>query len=455
MSDEPMAAVRTSFRARPIDIHAQLEVVRDPAALDDSGFVTREVTHAHKALDRENEEVLTAKNKKGASEIPTPAVTITPTYVTDYRPTFKQPTHYLRGLRRSAEYVEYDLDEDDEDWLEKYNDGQNRLPAEKFELMLYKLEVAWAEAAENRLMEQDRPYTTLTHAEKVEVCASTDALTKERATEVMREGTTRQAVLSSVYDYWLEKRKRIGKPCLRRLQPPPQVTDTNPFNVFRPREKIQRPQTRRKRENDIAAYEKMHGLRKNLELAHHVLQRVVKREQRKRDIVAMECDWQALQIKYRHEPRQLHDAIESDAAQTLRQRMRDRDPELRLPAGHGPPSVEGLARGIAVAQAATDAAAAAARKNSKKRRIRDGRDPRRVGTTPGDIPPYQPPPDPPEVEMLFAQPLDPAFLVPFTMPANVEKAHCRARIGRGGRLVFDRAPPLVPPMPAWPEPPRA
>jgi hypothetical protein len=43
-----------------------------------------------------------------------------------------------------------------------------------------------------------------------------------------------------VYAFWVEKRKRWGKPVLRRLQPPPAVTDPNPFNVFRPREKLHR-----------------------------------------------------------------------------------------------------------------------------------------------------------------------------------------------------------------------
>ena len=45
---------------------------------------------------------------------------------------------------------------------------------------------------------------------------------------------------AAVYEYWVEKRKRLGKPALRRLQPPPAVTDPNPFNVFRPREKLHR-----------------------------------------------------------------------------------------------------------------------------------------------------------------------------------------------------------------------
>jgi len=47
----------TSFRARPIDIASQLAIMRDPDAIKDDQVVQREVTHAHKALDKENEEV--------------------------------------------------------------------------------------------------------------------------------------------------------------------------------------------------------------------------------------------------------------------------------------------------------------------------------------------------------------------------------------------------------------
>jgi enhancer of polycomb-like protein len=64
------------------------------------------------------------------------------TYEQDYRPNYRKSTTYLRGATFGApppETVEYDLDNDDEDWLEKYNDGQNRLPAEKLEIMMWKV----------------------------------------------------------------------------------------------------------------------------------------------------------------------------------------------------------------------------------------------------------------------------------------------------------------------------
>ena len=42
--------------------------------------------------------------------------------------------------------MEYDLDTEDKTWLEKFNGGQDRLPAPRFELLLWKLEMVNADA---------------------------------------------------------------------------------------------------------------------------------------------------------------------------------------------------------------------------------------------------------------------------------------------------------------------
>lgn len=59
--------------------------------------------------------------------------------------------HALPGgtAYKDDDFVEYDLDNEDEDWLEVFNRKQdNRLSDMKFERMLWKLELAWAESAE-------------------------------------------------------------------------------------------------------------------------------------------------------------------------------------------------------------------------------------------------------------------------------------------------------------------
>ena len=48
-------------------------------------------------------------------------------------------------------FIEYDLDVEDVKWLEAFNRGQQRLPQRRFELLLWRLEVANAEATDAAL----------------------------------------------------------------------------------------------------------------------------------------------------------------------------------------------------------------------------------------------------------------------------------------------------------------
>nr|GEW89628.1 ribonuclease H-like domain-containing protein [Tanacetum cinerariifolium] len=61
--------------------------------------------------------------------------------------------------------------------------------------------------------------------------------------------------------------------------PPPPATDTNPYNVFRPREKTHRLHTRRieRRENNVQSFEKLHQVRRNLEQAKNLLEAVIRK----------------------------------------------------------------------------------------------------------------------------------------------------------------------------------
>jgi hypothetical protein len=51
--------------------------------------------------------------------------------------------------------------------------------------------------------------------------------------KVLLEVGVRDVIANDVYEYWAAKRRRWGKPILRRLQAPTSASDTNPFNVFR------------------------------------------------------------------------------------------------------------------------------------------------------------------------------------------------------------------------------
>lgn len=43
----------------------------------------------------------------------------------------------------------------------------------------------------------------------------------------------REKICQDVYNYWAGKRKKWGKPIMRRLRAPTPCSDTNPFNTFR------------------------------------------------------------------------------------------------------------------------------------------------------------------------------------------------------------------------------
>ena len=48
-------------------------------------------------------------------------------------------------------FIEYDLDAGDKAWLEAFNQGQNRLPPRRLELLMWRLELANAAATERTL----------------------------------------------------------------------------------------------------------------------------------------------------------------------------------------------------------------------------------------------------------------------------------------------------------------
>lgn len=68
--------------------------------------------------------------KGKSAEIPIPKVERNETYDQDYPATFKVPPFYLRGAKHT-DFVEYDLDDEDEDWLEQFNKEDHKLSDEQ------------------------------------------------------------------------------------------------------------------------------------------------------------------------------------------------------------------------------------------------------------------------------------------------------------------------------------
>ena len=137
------------------------------------------------------------------AEIPIPEIRKVATYERDYRPHHRASRTYLRNRTFGApptDVVEYDLDNDDEDWLTAYNDGQNRLPAEKFEAMIWKLEVRCGEATEIAMEHRATVATEkgqiISYQDKCAAMAGTEALPKENALELLKD----EELLKSFFD---------------------------------------------------------------------------------------------------------------------------------------------------------------------------------------------------------------------------------------------------------------
>ncbi|KAL6140572.1 hypothetical protein ACLB2K_058871 [Fragaria x ananassa] len=299
---------RLSFRPRPLDIHKRLPVVKSfkdfeddeaPSSTRNSQLLCLAAVDSASATEID---VHPPPAKKLAPEIPTPRFVVVDTYERDYSRTFAQPNSYLRARGARAElgeFVEYDLDNEDEDWLEEFNGDEEILAPEKLETLIFKLEVLDHKARERAGV------ITPTLASPIPVLLQLDV-----ATEAL-QGPLRYAVIRSVYEYWKDKRERWQKPILRRLQPPPPVNDTNPYNVFRPREKTHRLHTRRmqRRENNVQSFEKLRQVRRNLEQAKTIVEALIKREEKKRSVMEAEVELQVNQMKYKHETLLLEDSL--------------------------------------------------------------------------------------------------------------------------------------------------
>ncbi|PSC68541.1 enhancer of polycomb 1 [Micractinium conductrix] len=440
-----------AFRARPLDVSKQLDLVLDINELDSTeGLPARDVVHNHAQLDADNEKpkMIQQPGNAGIKEIPIPGIIRIPSYQTDYLPVRRERNTYLRP-KGGVGYddpilVEYDLDSEDEKWLKQYNGSEpERLSEEKFEMMLWRLEITNAAATDRVLTLSGAAPAERT---SVAACATTDHMPREEALQMLEETcSARDTIRADVYAYWVARRKALGRPLMRRLIAPTPINDQNPYNVFRPRERIHRPQTRRRRENNADSLEKLRMVRENVLKALDIFEGLVKRERKKRDLVYVETDMQQLQIKHRHEPRAAVEQIEAEYAAAAR--------------GKNPKRPIGFDRLPEAAPPTTNILLDFKTKKNKKRK--------KFGEMPmlHAVSHLPPPPVGAQPGLPFAaQPPNLAALSLYDdmgQPAEVSK-HARLpaqqaadgswwqpRIGRGGRLVFDRCPALDP---SWGEP---
>ncbi|KAM7258487.1 hypothetical protein ACFE04_014228 [Oxalis oulophora] len=439
---------RLSIRPRPLDIHKKLPIVKSLKDFEDDDALTPRNSQflrfaaAATATDTESE-VQHVPAKKLAHEIPIPDSVIVDTYERDYSQTFNQPNSYLRAGGTRAElgdFIEYDLDNEDEDWLQEFNRDEEILMPEKFETVLFKLEVLDFKARERA--------GVIAHILGALVPV---LLQRDAAYEVVQVHSISYSVFQSVYNYWKEKRERWQKPILRRLQPPPPANDTNPFNVFRPREKAHRLHTRRmqRRENNVLSFEKLRQVRRNLEQAKSMFEALIKREEKKRDVMDSEISLQRIQMEYKHETELFEDSLALPGFQNAPYKFEsnedefmDEDNYLRIrPAPIQNPSLVDSNTNIVPA--------VSIKQDIRRRHMQFG---------------WLHKLDPQEPVLLFTKPLVPEKLASAGIVPPSEHStksdpstppyRCHGRIGRGGRIVFDRWNPLMMNRPVDYEPPK-
>jgi enhancer of polycomb-like protein len=255
------------------------------------------------------------KHAKGGREIPTPITLAVESYALDYLPTFNKRNTYIRGKGGSGfadpTFVEYDLDEEDFKWLATVNhDGQERISPEKLEMMLWKLDVMNADATDKVFSFQG---SAVAERRSAQACATTDHLQKQDALQLLEECCpSRDTIRESVYEYWKKKRASLGRPLLRRLQAPTPLNNTDPYKVFRSRDRPNRPQTRRRRENNPDSLDKLTMIADNIKIAMQLFEMIVRRERKKRDLVYVTVEEQQLLQKQKHEVKSMQDALESE-----------------------------------------------------------------------------------------------------------------------------------------------
>ncbi|XP_021636388.2 uncharacterized protein LOC110632459 isoform X2 [Hevea brasiliensis] len=412
---------RLSFRPRPLDIHKKLPIVKSLKDFeeDETSTSTRNSQLLRIASVEPDNEVHHIPTKKLAPEIPTPQFVIVDTYERDYARTFAQPTSYLRARGARAElgeFVEYDLDNEDEDWLQEFNKDRKNLSPERFENFIFKLEVLDHKARERSgviIPTLGSPIPVL-----LQLDSAVEALQAQSQ-------STRNAVFQSVYNYWKEKRERWQKPILRRLQPPPPVNDTNPYNVFRPREKAHRLHTRRmqRRENNVQSFEKLRL-----------------REEKKREAMESEVSLQRIQMKYKNETELLEDSLALPGFAPLSSKFASSEEEFvdSDDLANSRPRTQPAAVHNPLTDNILTAPAGSLKQEFRRRHTPYG---------------WLNKMDPLEPVLLFTKPLVPeklaaAGIVP---PVDSSSKNCSSappfrfhgRIGRGGRIVFDRWNPFL------------
>jgi len=268
---------KLSIRPRTLDACKFIPIYKSEEIpdLNDYASINRSIPQLPTGMEKEEESehhlqrAISAQQSKGTTGelvIPTPEVYDAPeSFYNDLYPqSFKLPRQliHVQPFAFENDIPDYDHDSEDEQWLESQKDIPN-LTASKFEELI----------------------------DCLDKNSCQNVIQFKEAKSLIKED---EDLIIAVYDYWLNKRLRLQTPLIPMVKTERRETTTNnssnnnPYIAFRRR--TEKMQTRKNRKNDEISYEKMIKLRRDLNRSLGLLHLVKQREERKREHVKMTVD---------------------------------------------------------------------------------------------------------------------------------------------------------------------
>lgn len=260
---------KVSFRARALDATKAMAIFKadEIPDLPDFATINRSVPQMPTGMEKEEEtehhlqRALSAQQVYGTSEalvIPIPeSDDIADRYGKLYSDEFKQTKQFIhiQAFGMEQEIPDYDMDSEDEVWVNEQAKKMEITPL-KFEEMMDRLEKG----------------------------SGQQVVTLQEAKLLLKEDDD---LIIAAYDYWLNKRLRLEHPLILQVKTEKRdgSTTNNPYVAFRRR--TEKMQTRKNRKNDEYSYEKMLKLRRDLNRAVTILELIKRREKTKKEMLQL------------------------------------------------------------------------------------------------------------------------------------------------------------------------
>ncbi|MEE6467105.1 hypothetical protein FKM82_007140 [Ascaphus truei] len=260
---------KLSFRARALDASKPLPVFRceDLPDLHEYASINRAVPQMPTGMEKEEESehhlqraisaLQVYGEKRDNMVIPVPEAESNIAYYESVYPgEFKMPKQliHVQPFSLDAEQPDYDMDSEDDAFVNKLKKTMDISPLQ-FEEMIDRLEKGSGQQPVNL----------------------------QEAKLLLKEDDD---LITEVYDYWIKKRKNCRGPSLIpavKQEKRDGSSTSDPYVAFRRR--TEKMQTRKNRKNDEVSYEKMLKLRRDLSRAVTILEMIKRREKSKRELL--------------------------------------------------------------------------------------------------------------------------------------------------------------------------